>query len=84
MYSLFSYDLQVTNTSQSYCTYSAYGETGDDPVLDPIYPDSAADGYKGKLMCGVYKPTNVISTSYGEAEIDLPEYYMKRQCNEWV
>ncbi|ESZ95141.1 hypothetical protein SBOR_4473 [Sclerotinia borealis F-4128] len=68
----------------SYCTYSAYGETGDDPVLDPAYPDSAADGYKGKLMCGVYKPTNVVSTSYGEAEIDLPEYYMKRQCNEYL
>ncbi|EDO01044.1 hypothetical protein SS1G_03518 [Sclerotinia sclerotiorum 1980 UF-70] len=68
----------------SYCTYSAYGETGNDPVLDPSYPDSAADGYKGKLMCGVYKPTNVISTSYGEAEIDLPEYYMKRQCNEYL
>ncbi|KAF7909907.1 uncharacterized protein EAF01_003625 [Botrytis porri] len=68
----------------SYCTYSAYGETGNDPVLDPIYPDSAADGYKGKLMCGVYKPTNVVSTSYGEAEIDLPEYYQKRQCNEYM
>ncbi|KAF7935516.1 hypothetical protein BELL_1052g00020 [Botrytis elliptica] len=68
----------------SYCTYSAYGETGNDPVLDPIYPDSAVDGYKGKLMCGVYKPTNVISTSYGEAEIDLPEYYQRRQCNEYM
>ncbi|TGO60885.1 hypothetical protein BOTNAR_0138g00120 [Botryotinia narcissicola] len=68
----------------SYCTYSAYGETGNDPVLDPIYPDSAADGFKGKLMCGVYKPTNVVSTSYGEAEIDLPEYYQKRQCNEYM
>ncbi|KAF7959745.1 hypothetical protein EAE96_001354 [Botrytis aclada] len=68
----------------SYCTYSAYGETGNDPVLDPIYPDSADDGYKGKLMCGVYKPTNVVSTSYGEAEIDLPEYYQKRQCNEYM
>ncbi|KAM0318569.1 hypothetical protein ACHAO8_001660 [Botrytis cinerea] len=68
----------------SYCTYSAYGETGNDPVLDPIYPDSAEDGYKGKLMCGVYKPTNVVSTSYGEAEIDLPEYYQKRQCNEYM
>ncbi|KAI9641697.1 hypothetical protein NHQ30_009553 [Ciborinia camelliae] len=62
----------------------SYGETGNDPNLDPTYPDSAADGYKGKLMCGVYKPTNVVSTSYGEAEIDLPEYYMKRQCNEYM
>ncbi|PQE33518.1 hypothetical protein CJF32_00003388 [Rutstroemia sp. NJR-2017a WRK4] len=68
----------------SYCTYSAYGETGNDPVLDPTYPDPAPDGYKGKLMCGVYKPTNVVSTSYGEAEADLPEYYMRRQCNEYM
>lgn len=35
----------------SYCTYSAYGETGNDPTLDPTYPDP--NGYSGKLMCGV-------------------------------
>lgn len=35
-------------------------------------------------MCGVYKPTNVISISYGEAEIDLPENYQTRQCNEYA
>lgn len=40
----------------SYCTYSAYGETGNDAVLDPVYPDPEADGYQGQLMCGVYKP----------------------------
>ncbi|KAG4026987.1 hypothetical protein MFRU_034g00470 [Monilinia fructicola] len=68
----------------SYCTYSAYGETGNDPVLDPVYPNPAENGYKGELMCGVYKPTNVVSISYGQAEIDLPEYYMKRQCNEYL
>ncbi|KAG9890573.1 aorsin, partial [Aureobasidium melanogenum] len=67
----------------SYCTYSAYGETGDDPVLDPKYPNTAAsNGYKGSLQCGVYKPTNVISISYGEQEQDLPAYYQERQCNE--
>ncbi|KAF2664742.1 subtilisin-like protein [Microthyrium microscopicum] len=68
----------------SYCTYSAYGETGNDPTNDPIYPDPNAGGYKGKLQCGVYKPTNVISISYGEAEADLPDNYIKRQCNEWM
>lgn len=67
----------------SYCTYSAYGETGDDPVLDPKYPNTAAsNGYKGALQCGVYKPTNVISISYGKQEQDLPAYYQQRQCNE--
>lgn len=33
-------------------------------------------------MCGVYKPTNVISISYGGGEADLPAYYSLRQCNE--
>ncbi|KAK3321370.1 peptidase S8/S53 domain-containing protein [Cercophora scortea] len=72
----------------SYCTYSAWGETGNDPGLDPIYPDlrngtaSDEDIYNGPLMCGVYKPTNVISISYGVYEMDLPAYYQKRQCDE--
>ncbi|KAK5685829.1 hypothetical protein LTS10_001942 [Elasticomyces elasticus] len=66
----------------SYCTYSAYGETGDDAVLDPTYPDP--NGYQGQRMCGVYKPTNVISISYGEQEQDLPAYYQQRQCNEFL
>ena len=34
----------------SYCTYSAFGETGDDATLDPTYPDPAPGGYKGKLQ----------------------------------
>ncbi|KAJ5438830.1 Aorsin [Penicillium daleae] len=68
----------------SYCTYSAYGETGNDPSIDPVYPDTRPGGYKGKLQCGVYKPTNVISASYGQAEADLPVSYTKRQCNEFM
>jgi tripeptidyl-peptidase-1 len=35
-------------------------------------------------MCGVFKPTNVISASYGESEQDLPIDYTKRQCNEFL
>ncbi|KAJ4390838.1 hypothetical protein N0V93_004437 [Gnomoniopsis smithogilvyi] len=67
----------------SYCTYSAYGETGDCTTaecLDPTYPDP--NGYSGQLQCGVYEPTNVISISYGGGESDLPAYYLERQCNE--
>ena len=67
----------------SYCTYSAFGETGNSP-LDPPYPDPQAGGYKGALQCGVYKPTNVISISYGGQEYDLPASYQKRQCNEYM
>ncbi|CZR60665.1 related to Tripeptidyl-peptidase sed1 [Phialocephala subalpina] len=71
----------------SYCTYSAFGETGDCTVeecLDPAYPDPNPGGYKGQLQCGVYKPTNVISISYGGDEAFWPDFYMKRQCNEWM
>lgn len=69
----------------SYCTYSAYGETGDctdAACLDPVYPDPNPGGYKGNLECGIYEPTNVISISYGGGEGDLPAYYLERQCNE--
>ncbi|KAF2163435.1 hypothetical protein M409DRAFT_37264 [Zasmidium cellare ATCC 36951] len=68
----------------SYCTYSAYGETGDAPGFDPTYPDPAPGGYKGRLQCGVYKPTNVISISYSGYEVDVPIAYQKRQCNEYL
>lgn len=67
----------------SYCTNSAYGETGNSDI-DPPYPDAAAGGYNGSLQCGVYKPTNVISISYGYAEAALPASYQQRQCNEYV
>ncbi|KAE8352214.1 peptidase S8/S53 domain-containing protein [Aspergillus coremiiformis] len=68
----------------SYCTYCAYGECGDDPKYDPTYPDKFSGGYTGQLMCGTYKPTNVISISYGGQEYDLPAYYQQRQCNEFL
>ncbi|KAL5409394.1 hypothetical protein PMIN03_005953 [Paraphaeosphaeria minitans] len=67
----------------SYCSFSAFGEKGNSP-LDPAYPDlsNAPGAYKGKLQCGVYKPTPVISISYGGAEADLPISYQRRQCTE--
>ncbi|KAI0442323.1 subtilisin-like protein [Xylaria telfairii] len=71
----------------SYCNYAAFGEKGncDKPECqDPTYPDNNPGGYTGKLQCGVYKPTNVVSISYGGGESDLPDYYMQRQCSEWL
>ena len=68
----------------SYCTYTAYGITGDSPGIDPKYPDPHKGGYKGKLECGVYTPTKVISASYGESEEDFPKKYAQRQCNEFM
>jgi tripeptidyl-peptidase-1 len=67
----------------SYCTFSADGITGND-ADDPSYPDPAAGGYKGQLQCGVYKPTNVISISYGGDESETPVNYQKRQCSEYM
>lgn len=64
----------------SYCSAS----NKDDPDLDPTYPHNVDGGYKGKLQCGVYKPTNVISISYGGAEGDLPISYQRRQCHEFM
>ncbi|KAH8700375.1 putative protease S8 tripeptidyl peptidase I [Talaromyces proteolyticus] len=66
----------------SYCSYSAYGITGDSPGIDASYPDSLPGGYKGKLECGTYELTRVVSISYGEAEVYLPKPYVERQCNE--
>ncbi|KAI8965487.1 subtilisin-like protein [Daldinia sp. FL1419] len=80
----------------SYCNYSAYGETGDNLQYDPSYPNYknvTAPGkpepfdpgtYKGQRMCGVYKPTNVISISYSRAESSYSTNYQMRQCNEWM
>ncbi|KAH8900403.1 putative Tripeptidyl-peptidase sed1 [Thozetella sp. PMI_491] len=67
----------------SYCTYSAYGETGDCKVpecQDPPYPNPY--GYNKPEMCGVYNATKVISISYGGGEGDLPPYYLQRRCSE--
>jgi len=61
----------------SYCTTG-----GGNSPLDPPYPDPNPGGYKGALQCGTYKPTNVISVSYGGKEADLPTSYQTRQCAE--
>jgi tripeptidyl-peptidase I len=69
----------------SYCSYSAFGETGNcvrPECLDPSYPSQDPKGYQGQLQCGVYKPTKVISISYGGGEANVPASYWKRQCSE--
>jgi tripeptidyl-peptidase-1 len=66
----------------SYCNYTAFGITGDSPSIDGVYPDPLPGGFQGKLECGVYKLTPVVSISYGSPEDDLPKLYVERQCNE--
>lgn len=59
----------------SYCTSSSHGETGDDPTID---------GTTKNEMCGKFKPANVISVSYGLAEVTWPANYLERQCDEFM
>ncbi|KAL7945380.1 peptidase S8/S53 domain-containing protein [Trichoderma barbatum] len=64
----------------SYCNRTAFNITGDSPKFDPTYPDP--DGYTGKRMCGVFKPTNVISISWSPEERQRSVNYDRRQCSE--
>ncbi|KAL9095883.1 MAG: hypothetical protein Q9165_001880 [Trypethelium subeluteriae] len=67
----------------SYCSYSAYGQTGNSPI-DPVYPDPNSGGYEGSTQCGGVAPPNVLSISYGSQEAGVPIAYQKRQCNEFL
>lgn len=40
--------------------------------------------YDNRLMCGKYQPSNVLSVSYGDAEMDEPVAVVKRVCNEFM
>ncbi|KAJ3499351.1 hypothetical protein NLG97_g391 [Lecanicillium saksenae] len=63
----------------SYTHSSAYGETGDNPKVD------GDDG--SKVDSGKFKPTNIISFSYGWGELEaggFPVNYQKRQCDEFL
>jgi tripeptidyl-peptidase I len=68
----------------SYCHFSAYGISGDSPGIDPKYPDDHPHGFQHARQCGVYKPPNVLSFSYGTAEHFYPWRYTKRQCLEYL
>ncbi|CAE7195937.1 hypothetical protein P3342_009989 [Pyrenophora teres f. teres] len=64
----------------SYCTYQG----GNQPYVDPAYPDPNEGGYTGPLQCGGAPMSNVISVSYGQIEGALPLFYQQRQCREWM
>ncbi|KAF2155404.1 subtilisin-like protein [Myriangium duriaei CBS 260.36] len=64
----------------SYCTYKG----GDEPYIDPAYPDPNEGGYTGPLQCGGAPVSNVFSVSYGQIEGALPRFYQERQCHEWM
>jgi tripeptidyl-peptidase-1 len=64
----------------SYCTYLG----GDQPYVDPAYPDPNEGGYTGPLQCGGAPKSNVFSFSYNQIEAALPVSYQQRQCHEWM
>lgn len=49
-----------------------------------IGDDPSIDGSSSGRLCGTFKPSNVISFSYGETEGWWPLKYTQRQCNEFM
>ncbi|KAF8817086.1 subtilisin-like protein [Phlegmacium glaucopus] len=57
---------------------------GDDPTQDGIYPDPLPGGFKGPESCGIIKPPNVVSISYGQDEATATAAFANRQCQEYA
>ncbi|KAJ5890471.1 Rattus norvegicus CLN2 is a lysosomal protease Precursor [Penicillium subrubescens] len=64
----------------SYCTDCALGQCGDGKRVNPNSPAEP----ENRVLCGLYKPANVISISYGGPEQNFPAPYQRRQCNEYM
>ena len=75
-----TFNIFLDALDESYCTY----EGGDQPYVDPEYPDPNEGGYTGPLQCGGAPISNVYSFSYGQIEGALPYFYQQRQCTEWM
>ena len=75
-----TFNIFLDALDESYCTY----EGGDQPYVDPEYPDPNEGGYTGPLQCGGAPQSNVFSFSYGQIEGALPIFYQQRQCTEWM
>lgn len=65
---------------QSYCTSCALGKCDDGKMANTHSPSESDN----QARCGIYKPANVISISYGGPEHYFPVAYQRRQCNECV
>ena len=62
-------------------TGSRYPDTGPSPANESGYANGTWDKPE---MCGAYKPTNVISVSYGLGENHYSYFYFNRQCQEYM
>ncbi|SMR49829.1 unnamed protein product [Zymoseptoria tritici ST99CH_3D1] len=68
-------NLMLDALDASYCTYTAYGETGDYPGLG---------GEVKNKDCGTINPPKVIASSWDATEDYIPLAYQRRQCNEFM
>lgn len=75
-----TFNIFLDALDESYCTYLG----GDQPYVDPAYPDPNEGGYTGPLQCGGSPVSNVFSFSYNQIEAALPVAYQTRQCHEWM
>ncbi|KAH9917379.1 subtilisin-like protein [Epithele typhae] len=66
----------------SFNTFLNALDGGNDPNVDPAYPDPFG-GYSGPEQCGGAPQTFVVSTSYGYQEAELSLAYTQRQCAEY-
>ncbi|KAL5531108.1 hypothetical protein ACEPAG_3984 [Sanghuangporus baumii] len=73
------FDNWLDAVDASFCTF----EGGDDPEQDGIYPDPMPGGFKGPESCGIIKPPNVVSVSYGQDEVTISARSAMRQCTEY-
>lgn len=75
-----TFNIFLDALDESYCTYLG----GDQPYIDPAYPDPNEGGYTGPLQCGGAPNSSVYSFSYNQIEASLPVSYQTRQCHEWM
>jgi tripeptidyl-peptidase-1 len=75
-----SFNTVLDALDASYCTY----EGGEDPTLDPTYPDQQPGGYDGPKSCGILKPPGVLTTPVTLSEAQLTPLYEERQCHEYA
>ncbi|KAI0028799.1 subtilisin-like protein [Vararia minispora EC-137] len=74
------FDNWLDAVDKSFCTF----EGGDDPTQDGIYPDKLPGGFNHPESCGIIKPPNVVSVSYGQDEATVTPKFANRQCQEYA
>jgi len=53
-------------------------------TFDGLYPNPVEGGYNKTADCGTITPAKVVSVSYAWNEGNLPEAYLRRQCQQFA